>query len=294
MLLNKFEKADVLTAKPPNFLIDNTHYLVMGGSHMYGCNTATSDKDIVGWCIPPKEMVFPHLAGEIMDFGRQKKRFGEWISGKIQYNTEEYECVVFSVVKFFNLCLDNNPNVLETLFAPIDCVLHCTASATIVRESRLTFLHKGIYPKLKGYAYSQLAKMRSQERVGKRAESVAEHGFDLKFASHTVRLLLEAEMVLTEGDLDLRRHREQIKSIRRGEWTCQQIIDWATAKEKQLEVMYQESKLPWGPDEAKIKAILLNCLETHYGSLEKCVSREQDTYKQGMAEISAICRKLGV
>jgi hypothetical protein len=49
------------------------------------------------------------------------------------------------------------------------------------------------------------------------------------------------------------------------------IIAWATEKEAQLEKVYVDSKLPWGPDEDKIKNLLLECLEMHYGSLEKCI-----------------------
>lgn len=34
-----------------------------------------------------------------------------------------------------------------------------------------------------------------------------------------------------------------------------------------LEKLYTESKLPYSPDEEKLKALLLACLEEHYGSL---------------------------
>ena len=291
MLLHILEKDGLI--QPPKFLVDNTHYLVMHGSHMYGINQAGSDKDIYGWCIPPKETVFPHLGGEILGFGRQKQRFEQYLDSHIQWKDEQYDFTVFNVVKFFNLCLDNNPNVLETLFAPVDCVLHMTATANIVRESRKDFLHKGIFPKLKGYAYSQLSKMKSKNRVGKRKEVVEEYGFDLKFASHTVRLLLEAEMVLAEGDLDLRRHREQLKSIRRGDLTAQEIEDWCSSKEKQLEELYHKSSLPWGPDEDKIKHLLLRVLETHYGSLDKCIAKNESELSKALSQISEICAKVG-
>jgi hypothetical protein len=42
-------------------------------------------------------------------------------------------------------------------------------------------------------------------------------------------------------------------------------------KEKELEILYAESKLPHAPDEGKIKNLLLQCLEHHYGSLDKCI-----------------------
>ena len=49
---------------------------------------------------------------------------------------------------------------------------------------------------------------------------------DVKFLYHVVRLLNEAEQILMEGDLDLERNREQLKSIRKGEWTFDQIVKY--------------------------------------------------------------------
>ncbi len=107
--------------------------------------------------------------------------------------------------------------------------------------------------------------------ISKRIDIVETFGWDVKFGYHLVRLLNECEMILTEGDLDLLRNREQLKSIRRGEWTLKDIESYFTEKEKQLEKLYNESKLQHSPDERAIKQLLINCLEHHYGSLEKCI-----------------------
>ncbi len=50
-------------------------------------------------------------------------------------------------------------------------------------------------------------------------------------------------------------------------------------------------KLPYGPDEEFIKGLLLKSLESHYGTLEKCVFG-QDVYKNGLAEIRRVLEKL--
>lgn len=101
---------------------------------------------------------------------------------------------------------------------------------------------------------------------------VEEFGFDVKFAYHLVRLLFEVEQILTTGDLNLRRNSEELKSIRRGEWTEQQVRDFFAEKEKALERIYEESTvIPWGPREDEIKQLLLDCLMEHWGSLEGCV-----------------------
>lgn len=257
---------------PPSFLLDNLQYEVLMGSEAYGTATDTSDKDIYGFCIPPKDVVFPHLSGEIQGFGRTKKRFEQYQESHIGDGGTSYDVSVYGIVRYFHLCMENNPNILDSLFVPRECVISSTQVGELTRESRWAFLHKGCWPKFKGYAYSQLSKMSSQNRVGKRKEMVEKHGFDLKFASHVVRLLYEAEQILTTGDLDLRRDREHLKAIRRGEVSEADIRQWAADKEKQLEVAYHTSSLPWGPDEDSIKSLLLKCLEHHYGSLDNCVS----------------------
>lgn len=358
--------ADRGIAKPPSWLPTNTVYETIMGSVAYGVSSDTSDMDIYGFCIPKKEQVFPHLAGEIEGFSRQKKRFEQYQEHHMKDpdamsgHGRVYDVTIYNIVKFFMLAMENNANIIDSLFTPINCVLHCTNVGNIVRENRKTFLHKGVWHKMKGYAYSQLHKIASKEHEGMaavikferdhgipentplcdlekeiqtrqvrlsrskpsiqdnevelfgymndadlseyhrlyremtdksvRSERTKIHGFDVKFAYHTVRLLLEAEMILVEHDLDLQRNNEQLKSIRRGEWTETQLLQWATDKEKQLEKVYHESTLQHSPDEGKIKAILLHCLEEHYGSLSECIVNP-DAALMALREINDVIQK---
>jgi hypothetical protein len=107
-----------------------------------------------------------------------------------------------------------------------------------------------------------------------RLKDVVECGYSLKFAYHCVRLMNEVEQILVEGDLDLLRNREQLKSIRRGEWTLEELEAYFTNKEHALETAYSQSRLPHGPDEEKIKNLLLECLSMHYGSLDGAIKQE--------------------
>jgi predicted nucleotidyltransferase len=262
---------------PPRFLPPNVCYETIMGSVAYGVASDTSDMDIYGFAIPPKEALFPHLAGEIPGFGRQKERFEQFQIHHVHDPTElsghgrTYDLQIFNIVKYFQLAMENNPNMIDSLFTPQTCVLHITKVGSMVREQRRIFLHKGAWVKYKGYAYSQLHKLTTKEPQGKRKEMRDKYGFDLKFGYHIVRLLYEAEQILLEGDIDLQRNREHLKAIRRGDIPEVDIRLWAAEKEKQLEKVYLESKLPNQPDEDRIKALLLQCLEEHYGNLEGCV-----------------------
>lgn len=309
---------------------DNMHYITMMGSVAYGVSSDTSDTDIYSFCIPPKEDLFPHLRGEIIGFGDAKhgndrfKNFQEHHIKDIGAE-KEYDLNVYNIVDFFQLVMENNPNMIDSLFTPQFCVLHCTRVGQMVRENRKMFLHRGSWHTFKGYAYAQLKKCRPTDeyycpecssigweavgdvvfgddrpspncsncmkedkvvplkkrkvnkKTGKRKAAVDLYGFDPKFAYHIVRNLNEIEQILTEGDLDLQRSREQLKAIRRGEWTLEQIEEYFERKELELETLYNENKanLPWGPKEEglqdRVKNLLFQCLEEHYGSLDKCV-----------------------
>jgi predicted nucleotidyltransferase len=238
------------------------------GSEVYGASNGNSDKDVYGFCIPPKEIVFPHLAGEIEGFGRQRKRFEQWQEHHVKAEPYTYDCTVYSIVKYFQLCMENNPNMIDSLFTHVHAVQAQTSIGQMVRDNRRLFLHKGAWHKFKGYAYSQLHKIETKERANpKRQADIDNYGYDLKFGYHLVRLMLEVEQILIDGDLDLTRHSDQLKAIRRGEWTIGQIKQFFSDKERQLEQVYHDSKLPHSPNEEAIKSLLLNCLEQHYGTL---------------------------
>jgi uncharacterized protein len=284
--------ADAGLVRPPRWLPTNVQYETIMGSVAYGVSSDTSDVDVYGWAIPPKDDVFPHLRGEVPGFGEAHERFAQFQEHHVRDSDalgghgRTYDLTIFGIVKFFQLAMENNPNVLDSLFTPATCVLHSTRVGNLVRENRRLFLHRGAWPKFKGYAYSQLHKLASKRPVGKRAKVVAEHGYDTKFAYHVVRLLGEVEQILVEGDIDLQRDNDRLKAIRRGEWTEERLRQWAADKETDLERAYAASSLPAVPDEGRIKSLLLNCLEQHYGSLAGCVV-EPDRAVAALREVQA-------
>jgi len=275
---------------PPGWLCDNLCYETMMGSVAYGVSSDTSDVDVYGICVPPKDLVFPHLAGEIPGFGTQVKRFETWQEHHVAAFDKVWDFSIFGIVKFFQLAMENNPNVIDSLFTPRRCVLSSTAIGEYIREHRVDFLHKGAWHKFKGYAYSQLNKIKTKSPTGKRAALVEAHGYDVKFAYHVVRLLLEVEQILVAHDIDLERDREQLKAIRRGEWTLPQLEQWAEDKEKALEALYHTSLVPYAPDEALIKRHLVHCLEMHYGDLSAAIV-EPDEALQLVRTIADLTKK---
>jgi predicted nucleotidyltransferase len=330
---------------PPPHMKNNVHYEVQMGSEAYGVSSNDSDIDLYGFCIPPKDMIFPHLRGEIAGFSTPGPNFNNYQEHHIKglrgtaFEGKEYDISIHSIISYFKLCMDNNPNMIDSLFVPIRCVLHITKVGQMVREARKSFLHKGLWHKFKGYAFQQLSRMQNKQDVidfevkhniprtttedninivelvdkmpsidvqkyvrllrktgdpnkeSKRWNYYYEHGYDTKFAYHVVRLVNEAEQMLTEGDLDLERSREQLKAIRSGQVSLQEVKDYFALKERSLEEVYNTSSLPYTFNESAIRQLLLACLEEHYGSLDKCVVN-LDKYEVAINDIKTILGKL--
>ena len=262
----------------PHYLRNNIHYEVLMGSVAYGVSNVESDMDVYGFCIPPKNVIFPHLTGSIPGFGSQPEIFNQFIQHHAEFNSKMYDICIYNIVRYFQLVMENNPNMLDSLFVPARCVLYSSQLGQHVRSNRHLFLHKGSYHKFKGYAFSQLHKIHTKRNASneKRQESINDFGYDVKFAYHVVRLVNEVEQILTEHTLDLERSKEQLKAIRNGEYTLDQVISYFNMKEKTLESAYDNSTLPHKPDESAIKNLLLECLEMHYGALDNVIKIDKE------------------
>lgn len=292
MLLQDLEKKKIIS--PPYWLSDNCQYLVMSGSVCYGVSNDQSDADYHGFAIPSKDMIFPHLAGEIPGFGSPKELFAQWEShgNKDASTGKEYDFNIYNIVKFFQLLLEGNPNTIEYLYVPMNCIIHTTKIGQLVRDNRKMFLTKKSYHRFQNYTYSQCHKMASKnpQPESKRGKLREEYGLDTKFAYNIVRLADECDQILTTGDIDLQRAKEHMKAVRRGEVSLEEILSWLEVKKKTLEKLYAESTLPLLPDEEKIKALLCHCLEEHYGSLENCVAKP-DWALSALREVQEILQK---
>lgn len=274
---------------PPAWLPDNTHYLTVMGSVAYGVADTSEGKepdfDIYGVCIPPKEILFPHLVGEIWGFGKYKEGipksyFRQWQQPHVMDPNarggkgREYDFQIYSIVQYVQLCSECNPNMIDSLFTHETDVLHITQIGQVLRDNRKKFLHQGIFDKFKGYAYAQVKKLNTKEadEDSKRAVLIRQYGYDTKFAYHVVRLLDECEQLLRDGDMDLKKNREQLKSIRRGEWTLEQINQHFQDKVLSMETVRANSPLPPNSNSNDIKDILLKCLQIQYGDLGKAAA----------------------
>ena len=138
---------------PPIWLPDSLIMEVKGGSYAYGCQDEdSSDIDLYGICIPPHEIVFPDYSKFIPGFGSPSPRFDQY---QQQHIVGNYDISVYNIVKFFHLCMGNNPNIVDILFSPDHCFTYLSSVGRLLIENKHLFLSKKCIITFKGYAISQ-------------------------------------------------------------------------------------------------------------------------------------------
>lgn len=283
----------------PAAFVHNTHYEVIMGSFAYGCSSDMSDVDIYAFCVPPKSIVFPHSQGYIYGFGSKPQNFEQYQHHHIEDPSNKettYDVTVYNIIKYFDLCMDNNPNMIDSLFVPVRCIIHESNLGNHVRTNRKLFLSKHAMHKFIGYSYNQLNKLKNKTyEHSKRKEVIEKYGFDVKHAYHVRRLIGEAEQILLYGDIDLEADKDALKAIRRGDVPLDDIVEYFQTKEKYLHELYRTSTaVPHKPNEAAIKQILVDCLEMEYGSIDNMIRKDDSVYGQAISGIKKLFTDLGI
>lgn len=132
-----------------NFSVsDRTILKVKHGSHAYGLNTPTSDLDIKGICIEPKEYFFG-FAKNFEDFTQEASK------------GYENDLVIYSFKKFAKLATDANPTIIEVLFGSDEDILFCNKYGQEIRDFRQNFLSAKAKHRFLGFAHSQLKRIKT-------------------------------------------------------------------------------------------------------------------------------------
>ena len=309
---------------------ENIILKVRTGSHLFGTDTPDSDTDYEGVFMPPEEIVFGLGSCKEVDLGiKDKDDTGRNTKDAVDFKIREYR-------DFCRLALDNNPNILNILFANHPNIIERNAYGERLMYNATLFPHKGGIQKYIAYAKSQLKKMglkpdnyskleqaaeylekENQDdilayaveravangvncmvdngigkhiligdisleralkirkavghikgriaRASHRSEMWKEHGFDCKFASNVIQILLIGIELATTGKIEFPlAEADSILNIKNGNWTLEQVVERAEYFTSLLE--NTECVLHAHPRYEEVNSFVMSEMKRYFGS----------------------------
>lgn len=216
-------------------------FVTVVGSKLYGISTEASDTDFKGFGFAEVDEILGLKKFEQQEYNNHKPD-----------GPEKTEGVIYDIRRYIHLCRKANPTVIEIAFADPKFSLHFTMVglevADFVKKEMLT---QALFPSYSAYHRAQVKKLQSMDRVGKRAEIVFKHGYDVKFASHAYRLARQCVIVLSEGVLRPTldpEDKELCMKIRQGEFSKDECLAILDMVDKQMYAAHKDTKLKKLPD----------------------------------------------
>lgn len=181
---------------------------------------------------------------------------------------EHYDFTLFEIGKYVRLLLKANPNVISLLWLPQNLYVVRESVGSALLAARQAFMTKLLYKSFGGYAHAQLQKMtrgstESAYQGAKRRERYEKFGYDCKNAAHLIRLLRMGVEALTSGEILVQRHdAAQLREIKMGGWTLDQVREEAERLNHLLDEAFVRSDLPDRPDRDAVERVLVGMV-TH-------------------------------
>lgn len=135
---------------------ENMILKVRVGSHLYGTNTPNSDLDYEGIFMPGPSVLLGLGRCEEVDCGTvDKDESGRNTKDAIDFKLREYRA-------FVKLALQNNPNILNILFANVDNIEYANEYGLRLLDMAKEFPNDSCRHRYAAYAHSQMRKMREK------------------------------------------------------------------------------------------------------------------------------------
>jgi len=186
------------------------------GSGLHGIAIAgTDDHDEMGVFVEPPECAVG-LRGPMDHYVWRTQPEGH------RSGHGDTDLVMYSLRKFLKLAIAGNPTILLPLFAPAASVYAVTDLGAELRALAPAFLSQRAVERFVGYLDGQTDRLLGRGRQGSvpnRPELVERYGYDVKYASHALRLGLQgleiaehARLTLPMPDAD----RERVLHVKSG------------------------------------------------------------------------------
>lgn len=205
------------------------------GSKVYGTDTETSDTDIGMVILDSEDSIFGISGVKTFE---QKIENGE--------DTRRY-----TLKRFTQLCVNGNPNVIEWLFTPMRL---CNARESFIKhillDPKQLLSREALISSHLGFAKSQHMKIANHEKTmgAKRKELREKFGYDTKYASHCIRLLLQLRSLLKYCYIVFP-YKENVaqvlKDIKAGAYTLEQYNELYEFELAQTQVVIEQTEDAW-------------------------------------------------
>jgi uncharacterized protein len=237
------------------------------GSGVHGIAIAgTDDHDEMGVFIEPPECVIG-LRGPADHYVHRTQPEGA------RSGPGDTDLVMYSLRRYLRLATMGNPTVLLMLYAPAPAVLVCQPLGEQLRALAPAVLSQRAVRRFLGYMNGQRDRLLGRgrrSRVPNRPELVAHYGYDVKYASHALRLAYQGWEIARDGRLTLPmpdHERERVLRVKRGEVAdLAQVFDEIDRIQAAIEECLATGRtpLPAHPDLAAISAWSVTAHRQHW------------------------------
>lgn len=241
---------------------DGLIHLFVGGSELHGAKVKdTDDLDIYGAYLEPPELVV----------GLDQEDFCVWsTAGNERRNgPDDIDVCLYSLRKWAGLAAKGNPTSLHFLFAPNFVPGPHAEYWNAILSQREIFLSRKAAQQFRGFADSQIRRLQGlgTGKKGQRDELIGEHGYDVKAAMHTIRLLHEGIELMRLGTITLPRpEKELLVTIRTGKYgSLDRVLSLAGTLFSELEKAEAESKLLEGVDRKQVSKLVSDIYLRYWG-----------------------------
>jgi uncharacterized protein len=165
------------------------------------------------------------------------------------------DLVVYSLRKFLRLATKGNPTALLPLYAPAEAIVVTTPLGQELRALAPAVLSRHAARRFLGYLNAQRDRLQGHGRrshLPNRPELVARYGYDVKYASHALRLAYQGLEVVRDGRLTLpmpEPERERVLRVKRGEVKeLSEVLDEITSVQSTVEELIAAGRTPLPPE----------------------------------------------